>query len=133
MAGVATVVTSLSVTGLGDDIDLTNTKAVTVPVAQQGGYTILAAAKTTALALFALVDHFALNKIFLVYIKAVVGEVYIQVDTAGTTTFAEAAADLVLNEGEACILPINPAGNLGLAIDGDTIASAIKWHVLAKA
>ena len=133
MAGVATVVTSLAVTGLGDDIELTNTKILTVPVAQQGGYTVLKTAGTTALALFAMIDHIALAKIYQVYIKAVVGTVYILLDTAGTTTFAAAAADLVLNVGESCTLPINPAGNLGLCIDADGITSAIKWHILGKA
>jgi hypothetical protein len=132
MAGAATVVTSLTVTGLADDVILTNTKVVTVPVAQQGGYTVLATAGTTALQLFAMVDHIALAKIFLVYLKAVVGTVYILVDTAGTTTFSAAAADLVLNEGEACILPINPAGNLGLCIDGSAVTAAIKWHILGQ-
>jgi hypothetical protein len=132
MAGAATVVTSLTVTGLADDVILTNTKVVTVPVAQQGGYTVLATAGTTALQLFAMVDHIALAKIFLVYIRAVVGTVYILVDTAGTTTFSAAAADLVLNEGAACILPINPAGNLGLCIDGSAVTAAIKWHILGQ-
>jgi hypothetical protein len=133
MAGAATVVTSLTVTGLGDDVTMTNTKVVTVPVAHQGGYTVLATAQTTALQLFAMVDHIALAKIFLVYIKAVAGTVYIMVDTAGTATFAEAAADLVLQEGESCVLPINPAGNLGLAIDGSAVTAAIKWNILGKA
>ena len=133
MAGVATVTTTLAVTGLGDDVNLTNEKIITVPVAQQGGYTVIATAQTTAIQLFDLVDHFALAKIYLVYIKAVVGKIFINVDTAGTATFAEAAADLVLNLGEAKTLSINPLGNLGLAIDGDTVAAAMKWHVLAKA
>lgn len=133
MAGVATVTTALKVTGLGDDVNLTNEKEVTVPVAQQGGYSVIATAQVTAIQLFDLVDHFALDEIFLVYIKAIVGKIFINVDTAGTATFAEAAAGLVLNEGEAKTLSINPLGNLGLTIDGDTVASAMKWHVLAKA
>ena len=133
MAGVATVTTTLAITGIGDSFTLTNTKAVTVPVAEQHGYTVLATATTTALQLFANIDHIALAKVYLVYIKCVVGTTYIQVDTAGTTTFDAAAADLVLAVGESCILPINPAGNLGLAIDGVGITTAIEWCMLGKA
>jgi hypothetical protein len=123
----------MAVTGIGDDETKTTTKASTVPVQKQSGYTILANATSSALQLFDLVDHFALAKIYFVYIKCVVGTVYINVDTAGTTTFAEAAADLVLNTGEPCLLPINPAGNLGLAIDAAAATDAIEWMVLAKA
>jgi hypothetical protein len=133
MAGVATVKTGLVVTGLGNTVTLTNEKALTVPVAQQGGYTVLATAQVTALQLFDLIDHIALNKIYLVYIKAVVGTVYIKVNTAGTATFAEAAADLVLQVGESDILSINPAGNLGLSVDAAAATDAIEWHVLGKA
>lgn len=133
MAGTATVTTTLAVTGIGDSFTLTNEKAITVPVAEQHGYTVLATAGTTALQLFANIDHIALAKVYFVYIKAVVGSVYILVDTAGTTTFAAAAADLVLAVGEACVLPINPAGNLGLCIDGDGVTSAIEWCMLGKA
>lgn len=132
MAGVATIVTSITVTGLGDDISKTNTKIVTVPVAAQAGYTVLTAATTTALQLFDLVDHFALTKIYLVYIKCVVGTVYLLPDTSGTTTFLAAAADLVLNTGESAILPINPAGNLGFSVDAAAVTDAIEWVILAK-
>ncbi len=132
MAGQATVTITVGVTGLGSAYTVTNTKIMTVPVEYQSGYTVLTAATTTALALFDLVDHFDLDDIYGVYIKAEVGTVYILVDTAGTTTFAAAAADLVLNVGEAGYLPINPAGNLGLAIDASAVTAAISWVVLAK-
>ncbi len=133
MAGVATNTNTIAVTGIGVDETKTNTKAVTVPIEKQSGYTILTAATTTALQLFALVDHFALNKIYFVYLKCIVGTVYINVDTAGTATFAEAAADLVLNTGESCNLPINPLGNLGVTIDASAVTDAIEWMILAKA
>ena len=132
MAGTATVTTTLAVTGIGDSFTLTNVKAVTVPVAEQHGYTVLAAATTTALQLFDNIDHIALDKVYLVYIKCVVGTVYINVDTAGTATFAAAAADLVLNVGESCILPINPAGNLGLTVDASAVTAAIEWCMLGQ-
>lgn len=132
MAGAASVTITVNLTGLGPDITFSNTKVMTVPVEWQSGYTVLTAATSTALALFDLVDHFDLDDIYGVYIKAVVGSVYIMVDTAGTTTFAAAAADLVLNVGEAGYLPINPAGNLGLSIDGSAATAAISWIVLAK-
>jgi hypothetical protein len=132
MAGAATQTITLTVTGIGDSLTFTNTKAMTVPVACQHGYTVLSTATTTALQLFAMVDHIALTKIYGVYLKAEVGTVYILVDTAGTTTFAAAAADLVLNAGEACYLPINPAGNLGLCIDGSAVTAAISWAILGQ-
>lgn len=132
MAGEATVSIKVEVTGLGDDVEVSNSKVMTVPVEIQSGYTVLTGATAAALQLFALVDHFDLDDIYGVYIKAVVGSVYILVDTAGTTTFNAAAADLVLNVGEACYLPINPAGNLGLAIDGSAATAAISWLILAK-
>lgn len=132
MAGQATVTISVDLTGLGSDYTVSNTKAMTVPVEWQSGYTVLTAATSTALALFDLTDHFDLDDIYGVYIKAEVGTVYILVDTAGTSTFAAAAADLVLNVGEACYLPINPAGNLGLSIDASAATAAISWVVLAK-
>jgi len=132
MAGAATQTITLAITGIGDSVTFTNTKAMTVPVAMQHGYTVLSTAQTTALALFAMVDHIALAKIYGVYLKAEVGTVYILVDTAGTTTFAASAADLVLNAGEACYLPINPAGNLGLCIDASAVTAAISWVILGQ-
>lgn len=132
MAGQATVTITVGVTGLGSDYTVTNTKIMTVPVEWQSGYTVLTAATTTALALFDLIDHFDLDDIYGIYIKAEVGTVYILVDTAGTTTFNAAAADLVLNVGEADYISINPAGNLGLCIDGSAATAAISWLVLAK-
>ena len=132
MAGAASVTITVNLTGLGSDLTVSNTKVMTVPVEWQSGYTVLTAATTTALALFDLIDHFDLDDIYGIYIKAEVGTVYIMVDTAGTTPFAAAAADLVLNVGEACYLPINPAGNLGLSIDASATTAAISWLVLAK-
>ncbi len=133
MAGAATVTITVGVTGLGSAYTVTNTKIMTVPVEYQSGYTVLTAATSTSLALFDLIDHFDLDDIYGVYIKAEVGTVYILVDTAGTTTFAAAAADLVLNVGEADYISINPAGNLGLAIDASAATAAISWLVLSKA
>lgn len=133
MAGAATVTITIAVTGIGDDIDLTNSQAMTVPVACQHGYTVLTTATTTALALFAMIDHIALADIYGVYLKCEVGTLYILVDTAGTSTFAAAAADLILNVSEACYLPINPAGNLGLCLDGVGVTTAFSWLILGNA
>jgi len=134
MAGIATSKISLKVTGLGNSVELECTKVLTVPVeALHGPKTIVATAQTTAIQLFSMIDHIALAKIYHVYIKALSGTIYINVDTAGTATFAAAAADLVLNEGEACNLPINPDGNLGLAIDAASITDAFEWMILGEA
>ena len=132
MAGASTVTITVETTGLGDSITKTNTKIMTVPVEMQTGYTVVATATTTAIQLFDLIDHIALAKIYGVYIKAEAGTIYITVDTAGTGTITSSTADLVLNSGEACYLPINPGGNLGLIVDAASITDAFSWLVLGK-
>jgi hypothetical protein len=133
MAGVATVSIKVEVTGIGNDIISSNSATMTVPVEVQTGYTVITTATTTAIQLFDMIDHIALNKIYGVYIKAEVGTIYITVDTAGTGTLTSATADLVLNVGESCYLPINPSGNLGLVVDASAITGAISWLILGKA
>ena len=133
MAGVCKVRTVVNITGLGDEVTMDSGEVtMTVPVELHKGYTIIDG-QTTAIALFAMIAHIALTKIYGVYIKAEVQEIYIMVDTAGTATFAKAAADLMLNEGEACWLPINPNGNLGLSIDGEDDTAAFSWMFVGEA
>ena len=132
MAGEATVTIRVDVTGLGSDFTISNSKVMTAPVEWQSGYTVLTNATSAGLQLFALVDHFDLDDIYGVYIKAVVGTVYISVDTADTGTITSTTADLVLNVGEACYIPVNPGGNLGMVVDGSAVTAAISWLVLAK-
>ena len=133
MAGVAVVDIKVKVTGIGDDVVANSSATMTVPTEVQKGYTVLATATTTAVQLFDAIDHIALAKIYGVFIKAVVGTIYIAVDTAGTATLTAATADFVLNVGESCYLPINPAGNLGLTVDASAVTGAIEWMVLGKA
>jgi hypothetical protein len=132
MAGLATVAIKVDISGLGNDVSAQNCVDMTVPVEIQSGYTILPTA-TAAIQLFDEVDHIALAKIYGVYIKAESGTVLIAVDTAGTTILTAATADLVLNVGEACYLPINPTGNLGLVINGLTATDTASWLILGKA
>lgn len=132
MAGQATVSIKVKVTGLGDNLEVYNSQTMTVPVEVQNGYTIVSTATTTAIQLFDMIDHIALDKIYGVYIKAEVGTIYISVDTAGTGTITSATADLILNVGEACYLPINPDGNLGLVIDAFAVTDAFSWIILGK-
>ena len=133
MPGAASIITKLTVTGLGTTIELPNTKILTVPVQKSSDYTIMSTAQITALQISDLVPQIALAKMFLLYIKAVVGTIYVQVDTAGTTTFAAAAAHLVIKQGEAFPIPINQAGNLGVAIDAAAATNAMEWLLLGKA
>jgi hypothetical protein len=133
MAGVLKVTTKVNLTGLGEEVDIENEATMTVPVEHQEGYTVVEAAQTTAIQLFDMVDHIALDKIYGVFIKAEVGTIYLLPDTAGTATFAAAAADLVLNVGESCWLPINPAGNLGCKIDASAVTDAFSWMIVGKA
>ena len=133
MAGEAILKTNLKVTGLGNDVEFDNTVTLTVPVEVQSGYTVVATATTTALQLFDMVDHIALAKMYGVYLKSEVGTIYISVDTAGTGTITSSTADLVLNVGESCYLPVNPSGNLGMVIDASAVTDAFTWLILGKA
>lgn len=134
MAGILKVTVKANITGLGKEINFGDEDVVmTVPVEYQEGYTVVETAQTTAIQLFDMVDHIALAKMYGVGIKAEVGTIYILVDTSGTTTFAAAAADLVLNVGEVCWLPINPAGNLGLTIDASAVTDAFSWVIVGGA
>lgn len=133
MAGIATLSIKLEVTGLGKDIEVGASKALTVPVEVMSGYTVVETATTTALQLFTDVAKIALAKVYGVYLKAEVGTIYITVDTAGTGTLTSSTADLVLNEGESCYIPVNPAGNLGMVIDASAVTGAFSWVILGKA
>jgi hypothetical protein len=133
MAGIATLSTKLKVTGIGDDIEVTSSQALTVPVELIKGYTVVDTATTVALQLFTDITKIALDKIYGVYIKAESGYIYLIVNTAGTTTFTSATADFVLNVGESCYLPINPLANLGLKIDASAITDSLSYIILGKA
>lgn len=132
MAGAAVLKTNLKVTGLGNDIEFDNTVTLTVPVEVQSGYTVVATATTTAIQLFDMIDHIALAKMYGVYLKAEVGTIYITVDTAGTTSITSTTADLALNVGESCYIPVNPSGNLGMVIDAAAVTDAFSWGILGK-
>lgn len=132
MAGVLTVTINANITGLGEEVDIKNEVAMTVPVEHQSGYTIVTTATTTAIQLFDMIDHIALDKIYGVYLKAEVGTIYISVDTTGTTSITSTTADLVLNVGEACWIPVNPDGNLGMVIDAYAVTDAFSWLIVGK-
>lgn len=136
MAGVLKLRMIINCTGLDEEIPIdTDEVTMTVPVEHGGSgkYIIHATAQTTAIQLSDLFPQLALTKIYGVYIKAIVGTIYIQVDTAGTTTFVAADAHLVLNVGEFCYLPVNPDGNAGIAIDAAAITDAFVITAFAKA
>ena len=132
MAGSAILKTNLVVSGIGDTLEFDNTVTLTVPVEFQTGYTVVATATTTAIQLFDMIDHIALAKIYGVVLKTEVGTIYIVVDTAGTSTLTSSTADLVLNVGESCYLPVNPSGNLGMVIDAAAVTDAFSWVILGK-
>lgn len=132
MAGIATLVVSLKVTGVGDNVDVANSQILTVPVECQKGYVVVATATTTAIQLFDFITAIALAKIYGVYIKAEVGTIYITADTAGTGTITSTTAVHILNEGEATYIPINPGGNLGMLIDASAVTDAFSYVILGK-
>ena len=132
MAGIATLAMKLNVTGIGDDVEVTQSQALTVPVEILKGYVVVSTAGTTAIQLFTDITKIALDKIYGVYIKAEVGTIYVMLNTAGTTTFTSATADLVINTSEPCYLPINPLSNLGLTIDAAAVTDAFSFIILGK-
>lgn len=135
MAGIAKVTINVKVTGLGNNVEMNpdfDAVTMTVPVEVASGYVIVATATTTALQLGDLAPQIALAKMYGLYVKAKVGTIYIQVDTAGTTTFST-AAHITLNVGESCYIPINPSGNLGVTFDAAAVTDAFEWLLLGKA
>lgn len=104
-----------------------------MPVESSHGYVVHATAQTTAIQLSTLAPQLALTKMFYLLVIARSGTIYLQVDTAGTTTFAAADAHLVIEEGEAALLPLNPDGNAGVAIDAASTSDAFEWLLLAEA
>ncbi len=136
MAGVAKVKINVKVTGLGDDIEMNpdiDAVTMTVPVETASGYVIVTTATTTAIQLSDLAPQIALAKMYGLYVKSKVGTILIQVDTAGTTTFAASAAHIVLNVGESCYIPISPTGNLGVVFDAAAVTDAFEYLLLGKA
>ena len=140
MAGAATSSMTLEVTGLGQTRtfgvdtegnaeDITNT----VPIELASGYVVVATATSTAIQLSTLAPQIALTKMTYLYIKAKAGTIYVVLDTAGTTTFAEAAADIVIQNGDFNYISINPAGNAGVTIDASAVTDAFEWALLGKA
>ena len=133
MAGVATLAVSLKITGLtSEEIIKANTATLTVPVETLSGSTVITTATTTGIQLFDFTTAIALAKIYGVYLRSVSGTILVAVDTAGTATLTSATADLVLNEGEGTYIPINPAGNLGMVVDGLAVTDTVEWTILGK-
>lgn len=134
MAGAAQSTVKLTVSGLGDTVEKDISRVtLTVPTESATGYVVVATAQATAIQISDLAPQIALAKMYHLIIIARAGTIYIQVDTAGTTTFAAAAAHLVVNVGEAAQLPLNPAGNLGVAIDAAAATDAFEWLLLGQA
>ena len=137
MAGALTIRKIANCTGLGEEYTIdTGEVTQTVPVEHGGSgkYVIHHTATTTALQLSTLFPQLALAKIYLVYIKAEVGTIYIMLNTADTATFGVTTADLVLAEGKDCFLPVNPdltTAN-GMTIDAAAVTDAFTITAWAK-
>ncbi len=135
MAGVCKVRTTFKITGLGKDVSYdTGDVTMTVPVEHAGMplYIIHSDAQSSSLQLSTIFPQYALAKFYGVFIIAEVGTIYIQIDTAGTSLILAADAHIVLNVGESVWLPINPAGNAGIAIDAKTATDAFSITAVIK-
>ena len=136
MAGAALSKINLKVSGLGDTIETNpdwNTVTNTVPTEVAYGYVIVSTATTTALQLSALAPSIALAKMDTLYIKAEVGTIYVILDTAGTTTFGSATADIVLTVGKDMLIHLNQAGNAGVTIDAAAVTDAFSYVLTGTA
>lgn len=136
MAGALTVTTTVSLTGLGSTVNLTEASVMTVPVAHQEGFTIVTTATTTAIQLLDMVDHIALAKIYGIFIKAESGTIFVTPDASGTGTITATTAQLVFNEGESGWLPVNPNGSGGVAgciVDAVSTSDAFSWLIVGEA
>ena len=136
MAGAATSKISVKVTGLGDTIETNpdwETSTLTAPTERSADYVIVATATTTALQLSDLVPHIALAKMDMLYIKAEVGTIYIQYDTAGTTTFGAAAAHNMLTVGKDMKVHLSPTNNAGVTIDAAAVTDAFSYVLTGTA
>ncbi len=136
MAGVATSKISVKVTGLGDTIETNpdwDTSTLTVPTERSSDYIITAAATTTALQLSDLAPQIALAKMDMLYIKAEVGTIYVQFDTAGTTTFGASAADVMLTVGKDMKIHLSQSNNAGVTIDAAAITDAFSYVLTGTA
>ena len=130
MAGIANVSIKFNVTGIGDEVLMTNTQTRTVPVELARGYSIVSAQGSGQL-----LDtgDVALAKVYGVYIKAEVGTIYILLDTAAAEAVTTTNAHLALLVGEDAFLPINAANNAGIVIDSVAATDAYSYVVLGKA
>ena len=130
MAGVAKVTVKVDVTGLGEEINISNTKTLTVPVEATSGYSLVASQGSGQL-----LDtgDVALTKVYGVYIKSEVGTIYILLDTAAAEAVTAANAHVTLLVGESTFLPIASANNAGIVIDASAATDAFSWCVLGKA
>lgn len=127
MAGAVTVKMNLEITGLGDAVEVANKFTATVPVEFIKQYAVIGA---TAAQLD--IGNVALDKVYGLWIKAVVDKIYLKLD-ATTGDLSASDAPILLNEGESDYISINPADNTGIRIDGDAATSACSYVVLGKA
>ncbi len=132
MAGLAQLTTKLIITGIGDDVEVSNLVELTTPIEYIKGFAIVDTAATTALQLLSDTTKIALDKVFGVYIKAQSGTIYIALNSAGTATFDTTTADLTLISGESCYLPINSFNNAGIKIDALTTSDSFSYIILGK-
>lgn len=138
MAGVLKVRTIINCTGLDEEFTIDTGEVTQVVPVEHGGkgkYIILHTATTTALQLETLFPQMALNKIYAVYIKAMVGTIYIMLNTSGTSTFGVTTADKVLTAGKAEFILVNPdlSSALGMTIDAAAVTDAFTITAFAKA
>jgi len=128
MAGVLKLQVKANITGLGDEVSIdSGEETLTVPVEHggQGLYIVHATATTTAMQISSIFPHIALTKMYGVYIKCIAGTIYVQLNTAGTTTFGSADAELVIEADKGGFwIPVNPANNDGITIDAAAITDA---------
>ena len=138
MAGVLKVRHIIKCTGLDEEFTIDTGEVTQVVPVEHGGkgrYIIHNTATATALQLSTLFPQLALAKIYGVYIKAIVGTIYVMLNTSGTATFGVTTADKVIAAGKAEFILVNPdlTSADGMTIDAAANTNAFVITAFAKA
>lgn len=129
MAGILKAQIKIQSSGLGEEFTIDRgEQTLEVPVEHggKGRYIIHKTATTAALQFSNLFPQADLTKVYLVYIKAEVGTIYVKLNTAGIATFDETTAHLALIAAKGGEEPINvnPDSNAGITIDASAVTDA---------
>ncbi len=128
MAAEAKYTTNLQVTGLGEELNCKNTKtSATTPEEKIKLYSVLgASAETLKLGDIAAGDG------FLLYMKAVSGNFYIDLGSTSSTP-SSSTSTIYIVEGNSALVPINPDSSAmpGIRVKGSVSGASLEYAIVA--